>query len=237
MAYRKYFKSDQKLLVTLPKAEGQKHQEVLTMYFADGTAKVLNLKLPYRFKKGEEYQFTEDMPLSLSTESMGVGIKITATFVKYLNQDMLQVKPLGTLEVFKRRAYPRVNVKLGVKYVRGSGTLRSFQAQWAKNIKVLEKGVPPSLADLPQQQLNVSAGGIRFSVKAPVQMADLFLVLLDVEDNLPPICTLAEAAWIGEVDGKNLHQVGMQFINVLESDQKRLDRFVEINAHAIEEDE
>lgn len=237
MAYRKYFKPDQKLLVTLSE-DGREHHETLTMYFVEGSGKHMKLRLPYKLKRGEEHQFHDGEEFDLATESLGLGIRQRARYESYLNESLLQVAPVGNLQVFQRRLHPRVNVKIGIKFVRGTGNLRSFQEQWKKNVKVLEAGTNiASLQNLPVYSANLSAGGLRIPIKGPVDHADLFLILINIEDGKPPVCVLAEAAWTAEPDPKGFVATGLQFLNITDADKSRLLRFVAANDHAREEDD
>ena len=74
--------------------------------------------------------------------------------------------------------------------------------------------------------VNLSAGGIRLSLKGPVQSSELFLILLDPGDKKLPICALCEVAWTGNPDQHELVPVGLRFVNILQDDRKRIDNYV-----------
>ena len=75
-------------------------------------------------------------------------------------------------------------------------------------------------------QLNLSAGGIRFALRAPVNLAELCLMLIDLKDEKPPICAIAEVVWIRPEQDDSILSSGMRFINILDSDQKRIDNYI-----------
>jgi len=229
--YAKYFKAGQKIQLKVFDPSG--HFDTLTVYFHDHGAGHLDLTLPYRSQEGEGYPFAEGMPLELATDALGMGARIRATFAGYApgKHDVIRANITGELQVFQRRTQRRVDVVAGMRFSRGQGTLRTFREQWRKNIDILQKANPTTLPVFPESQVNLSSGGLRLLIKPPVEKADIFLVLLQLQKEEVPVCVLAEVVWIGHAKpGDDRLPAGMQFIGVVESDRRKIESFVQKQA-------
>jgi c-di-GMP-binding flagellar brake protein YcgR len=235
MQYSRFYKNGQQIILRalgVPVEAGR--MESLTTYLQDNSSDQFDLLLPYCSPQGESYPFTPQMPFELLSDSMGLGLRMTGAFKEQVGNDLIRLAVNGDYQVFQRRHYRRLDFIAGLRYTRGRGTLRSFREQWERNLQILSKGTEGVRLDrFPRAKVNLSAGGIRFSLKAPVEMADLCLLLLEV-DNLPPICALAEVIWIQEriVEGRQV--AGLRFIHILEADQKRIDDYIRQHAPTLE---
>lgn len=225
--YAKYFKPGQKIQLKVYDASGQ--FDILTVFFHDHGPGYVDLSLPYKTREGEEYPFTPEMRMELATDALGMGARIAVAFQGQTDRrDIIRARIIGELQVFQRRTQRRVDVVAGMRFSRGQGTLRTFREQWKKNVEILSKTAPEALPVFPENKVNLSSGGIRLIVKPPIEKADLFLVLLQLQKNEIPVCALAEVVWVGEkklVDDRI--EAGMQFIGVVESDRKRIENFVQ----------
>lgn len=230
MSYRKYFKVEQKLLLRPRHGEQDLERvETLTAFLLHPRGDSCDLRLPYESRPGEEFPFAKGMAVELSGEALGLGVRITGSFDRYLEQELVRIKLDPTLEVFQRRNHPRQDLLVGLRYTRGHGTLRTFRQQWKKNVRILAgKSNLEKLGSFPRCQVNLSEGGLRFAIKPPVVVADLCMVLLELEPKTPPVCALGEVVWVSDDGGQNQSgvQVGMQFINILKNDQQRLAEFM-----------
>lgn len=223
MHYSRYYKSGQKIILRALAPASPGRFESLTAYFQDNGPGYFDLLLPYGAQEEENYPFAPDMPFELLSDALGLGLKMTGRFQKMVRKDLLRVEINGDLQAFQRRNFRRLDLVVGLRYTKGKGTLRSFREQWEKNIQILQKGGDTAkLSRFPRTPVNLSAGGIRFAVKAPVQTADLCLLLLELETG-GPICTLAEVVWMEEKEVDGRQGAGMRFLNILESDQKRIE--------------
>mgnify|MGYP002398468810 FL=1 len=201
--------------------------ETLTAYFVQSAGDRFDLRLPYDCKPGEEFPFTEDMLCELHSESMGLGIRLTGKFDSHLSTSRIRVVVNNDLKAFQRRLHPRRDCRIGIRFTRGHGTLRSFRTQWEKNATILQRTKDFSkLPKFTKTDVNISAGGLRFSLKPPIEIADLCMTLIELEPGTPPVCALAEIVWLTDLDERGQRSAGMQFINVLASDQKRIIDFV-----------
>lgn len=235
MQYSKYFKSGQKIILRALNPTAPGRFESLTSYFQDNGAAHFDLLLPYGAPEEENYPFAPEMPFEILSEALGVGVRLTGQFQKMVRNDLVRLAVNGDLQVFQRRTHRRLDVVAGLRYTKGKGTLRSFRDQWEKNIQILQKGGDAAkLSRFPRTPLNLSAGGIRFAIKPPVQVADLSLLLLELESG-GPICTLAEVIWMEETEVEGRHTVGMRFLNILEADQKRIEDYIRDKASVLPE--
>ncbi len=228
MRYPKYFKSAQKIILrplAPPSPAGR--VEALTAHFHDGHGDYFDLSLPYGTTSGEQYPFTPDMPLELTSEALGLGIRLTARFVSQEATNLVRVAINCDLQMFQRRSVPRLDLSIGLRYTKGSGALLSFRRQWEKNIHLLQNGADLTrLRPFPRSQANLSSSGIRFAIKSPIAVADLGLLYLELAPGDPPICALAEVVWLEELPETGRHTAGMRFINILESDQQRINKLI-----------
>lgn len=229
MLYSRYFKAGQKILLRVLEPPGR--FEALTVYFQDGGANHFDLALPYRAQGEEGYPFTPGMALELMSDHLGLGLRLAGHFCERLDESLVRVSIESDLQLFQRRLHRRLDTTVGLRYTKGRGTLRSFREQWEKNLNILEKTRDfSSLPPFPRSQVNLSAGGVRFGIAPPVEMADLCLLLLQLEPNSRPICTLAEVVWQQEQQADGRRSVGMRFISILDADLKRIESFVKERA-------
>jgi len=231
MSYRKYFKNEQKLRLRPISGEQENERvETLTAFLLKARGDSCDLRLPYDSRPGEEFPFVPGMEVELIGEALGLGVRITGNFDHYLKSEQVRINLNQTLEVFQRRGHPRQDVKVGLRYTKGHGALRTFRQQWKKNVVILNGANDlKKLGAFPRCQVNLSQSGLRFAIKPPVQVADLCMVLLELEPETPPVCALGEVVWTtdtGEEQSQDSLQVGMQFINILKNDQKRIDNFL-----------
>ena len=227
MNYQRYFKSGQQLLLkALHDTEQNKYTELMSVFVVSVEADSLVLSLPYGADAVNQYPFKEGLLFEITTEAMGLGVKTTGTFKKKIdgNQFRLQLNP--DLQMFQRRISQRFDCKLGVRFSRAAKTLQTMREIWEKNIEVLHSPEAPIIFDgFKLCQINISSGGIRFSIKPPGNQGELCLVLVNLEDGKPPVCAIAEVVWVCMQD-ESAVTAGMRFINILSEDQQRIDDFI-----------
>ncbi|BCR03908.1 hypothetical protein DESUT3_09770 [Desulfuromonas versatilis] len=227
MRYPKYFKPGQKILIRPLVHRDDDRQETLTLYFRDGDESFFDLEIPYRIREGEDYPFTPQMPCELLSESFGLGLRLTGRFHAQQGRDRIRVEVNPDLEIYQRRQYPRIDIAAGLRYTKGRGELRTFRGQWEKNLRLLEGEAEFSrLRPFPRCQVNLSCSGIRIPIRPPVEVADLCLLFLEIAEGAKPICALAEVVWVGDAADQDRRTAGMRFIDILASDQKRIERLV-----------
>jgi len=230
MLYQRYFKKGQRLLLKALKTEDDGRTELLTVYMDGGGNGTFILALPYSENATEQYPFEEGKLFELSSEILGMGIRVSGTFLEKIDgkRIALQIKP--DLQMFQRRGFPRLDCKLGIRFTRGHGALKALRSTWEKNIQVLHSpNAPLNLEGFTPCQVNISSGGIRFALRAPASPAELCLMLINLDDGLLPICTLAEIIWVQPEQDETIVVTGMRFINILANDQKRIEKYIADN--------
>lgn len=225
--YAKYFRPEQKVQIRLVNPEDG-HLESLTLFFVNHAPKHFDLALPYKLREGEEFPFAPGMVMELTTESLGIGVRMSVAFIEYaVINEIIRVRCIDDLKVFQRRTQRRVDIVAGIRFTRGQGTLRTFRNQWLKNISILEKTPISALPPFPTLPLNLSSTGMRLAIKPPLNRADLFLVLIHLKPEEKPICALCEVVWVGSTpDADGLVPCGMQFIALTDIDRKRIENHV-----------
>ena len=238
MPYSKYLKPGQKVLLRAHRPAAAKERfEALTAFVRELGPDHLDLTLPYRAREGEEYPFAPGMSFELLSDALGLGIRLTGAYQSSRGTSLIRLHHNRDLELIRRRYFKRRNATVGLRYTKGQGKLRTFRAQWEKNIRIIGSGKAlDSLPNFPRCRVNLSGGGIRFALKMPAAIADLCLLLLELPDGKPPICALAEVVWLDEKEVEGRHLAGMQFLNILETDRKRIDQFIQSGDPEFEED-
>lgn len=228
MSLKKYFKENQKIfLKSLDEDEDQAKIDALSCYFREQGAGYIDLLIPYGTSREERYPFDPDKTLEIVSDSMGVGVRLTGQFKEFLEKDVVRICHGNDLQLIHRRVEDRRDAVLKVGYTKGKGKLRSFRQQWQKNVKILETLDDLSkLPNFPEVEVNISMTGVGFKIKTPIEVADLCLLFIDLKDGLPPVCTMTEVVWRSEEEFDGRCMTGFQFLNILESDRKRIRKFV-----------
>lgn len=227
MRYFKYFQQGQKVLMrSLSPETPEERFEALTAYVQDCGLGYLDLDLPYRLPSGEEYPFAPGMPFELLSTGLGLGLRVTGRFRKQHSSKQVRMSLNPDLHIFQRRIHRRLDTQVGVRYTKGGGKLRSLRTQWEQNVKLLGKNQDLKLPSIPAGPVNLSASGIRFPMTPPVAVADLALLLIRLDDIQPPICSLVEVVWTGHPLSDGRIPTGMQFLEILEADRKRIENYI-----------
>ncbi len=226
MPYSKYLKSGQKIMLRALSPAAERF-DALTVFLHEQGPDHLDLALPYQLRDGENYPFAPEMAFEILSDAMGVGIRLTGHFYGARGSNQVRICHNRDLQLIRRRGFLRREALIGLRYSKGRGTLRSFREQWEKNTRILNQGSNlAKLPEFPRCPVNISGSGIRFGINLPAAIADLCLLLLELPDGKPPVCILAEIVWLAErVEGDRC-QAGMQFIQVLEADRKRVNQFI-----------
>jgi c-di-GMP-binding flagellar brake protein YcgR len=231
MSLQVYFKPSQKLLLKIQgPAERQKRTELMTGYVDSVAGDLLVLTLPYGDDAVDHFPFSEGLPFEITTEALGMGIRTSAEFKAKLSGEKFSVRVTDSLQMFQRRLGPRLDCQLGIRYSRAAKSLQTMREIWERNLTVLHSPEAPLIFDgFKQTSVNISSGGIRFAVKPPANQEDLCLILINLDDSKPPICTIAEIVWTC-MQNKNIVSAGMRYINILSEDQRRIEQFIDNNS-------
>ncbi|WP_020675334.1 PilZ domain-containing protein [Geopsychrobacter electrodiphilus] len=228
MIYQRYFKTGQRVQLRakqpLP-TEGR--NELLSAKIESGDTNYFDLSLPYGPNAVKQYAFHEDMQFELSADAMGLGVRVSVNFLTKLEGNLIRVLVLPDLQMFQRRAQPRIDCTLDTRFTLGKNSFQKLRTTWEKNASILVNAKTlPTLHGFTACQLNISSSGIRFSLHPPADPTDICLMLINLNDGNPPICALAEIVWVTEPQADGTLTAGMQFINIMDQDQKRIERFI-----------
>lgn len=222
--FNKHFKPGQKVLIHLTNPDhGDDRIENISAFCQSVENGNLTLRLPYEI---DASVFTPDTKMSIVSESLGLGLKARTYFRAHLGSSLLQLRFDGDLQFFQRRPSTRLNIPIGIRYSRSNGDLRQARQQWQQHIHKLANIPPDAVPKLPSGTVNLSSGGIRLGFKTPIDRAQLCLLLLQLEADAPPICTMAEVVWSHLKDNNSACTAGLQFMGIMAEDQKRLEKFI-----------
>ena len=230
MNYQRYFKSGQQLLLkVLDDVEKNGRTELMTVFVVSLEEDSLHLSLPYGADAVDQYPFNSGLSFEISTEAMGLGVRATGKFQQKVNGNQFTLKLNPDLEMFQRRISQRFDCQLGIRFSRAAKTLQTMREIWENNLKVLHSQEAPLVFDgFKSYRVNISSGGIRFSIKPPADQGELCLILINLNDGKPPVCAIAEVVWVCMQD-ETAVTAGMRFINILSEDQQRIDSFINKN--------
>lgn len=228
MPLKKYFKEEQKIrLIAIGNEETKQKVDALTCYLVLQGNDYIDLKIPYGASKEECYPFDPEKRFEILSDSMGVGIRLTGHYEKHIKDDVVRIRHNNDLQLIHRRVEDRREAVLEIGYTKGRGRHRTFRQQWEKNIKILEQTEDLSkLPRFPKVKVNISMTGVGFMIKAPVSVADLCLLYINLDDGKPPVCTMTEVVWCSNDESDGRCMAGFQYLNILEADRKRIHKFV-----------
>ncbi|MDA3903941.1 MAG: PilZ domain-containing protein [Desulfuromusa sp.] len=227
MNYQRYFKSGQQLLLKAQNDTEQKGRtEFLTVFVVSLEEDSLLLSLPYGANAVDQYPFSEGLSFEISTEAMGLGVRTTGSFKEKIDGEKFTLQLNPDLEMFQRRISQRFDCQLPIRFSRAAKTLQTMREIWEKNLEALHSPEAPLVFDgFKSCRVNISSGGMRFSIKPPADQGELCLILINLEDGNPPVCAIAEVVWICMQD-ESVLTAGMRFSNILSEDQQRIDTFI-----------
>jgi len=225
MSYGKYFNKGQKVFLKRIFDEADRAAlDTITGYAMRSQPMQLDLGLPYGCDAADSYPFEPGMKFEVMTDSKGMGLRLTASFVEKISSQDIRLQFEGNLEFISRRIFPRVDVNAWVGIKRNVGNLADMRELWQEHLKKIKAGVSAAeLTEFNKYLVNLAGGGMRLPLTAPVEMAELVLVYLSIGDKKGIICALAEVVWVGQPQDDGRQQAGLRFLNILEEDQTRID--------------
>ena len=225
MSYDRYFTRGQ--VVFLINISEERDESVFDSF----TGKVmlcndnqLLLRTAYRLYSGEVLNLKPGMQFKLTTESMGMGVQVRAELTELVSPEELKLRLQDELSVYQRRQTSRIDIKLPLIHVPQKSSLAAFQREWHRVVKDLHKPTPPRLK-LTSTAINLSAGGFRINLAA--EPTHLALVVIDLQDEMRPVCAVAELIWRKQNDELQLTACGHRFVDILKEDQERIAAFVD----------
>ena len=224
--YSRYFVLRQKAtLINMSEDRDREHFESLSGYVVARHADIIEMHIPYPVDYDTFGAAEGKTSYKLTSESLGNGIQVMTDLIKVITGNIFQLRLRGTLELFQRRAAPRVDTSVKLFNLRRDLSLTFLRKEWKRLVEYIKlKGLPPTVV-LRDTPVNLSAGGIRLSIGTTNQPLPLSLFFFDFDDGLPPVCVLAETVWNKPENGELI--CGHRFIQILKSDQERISRYVQ----------
>lgn len=226
--YSRYFTPGQRLQVnTLCKDNLPARRESMNVLFTNYELGHFDVAIPHTWPVKEGMPFPEGRPLEIISEKYGLWLKSTASFHSQPSDKVMRLRMNNDLCIFRHRPHPRVETRVGLRYSAQRGNLPAFHRQWRQQInKLTTTAAALTAPTFVRGQVNLSASGIRMPLQTAVQKNDLCLLMLALEEPSEPICTLTEVIWTApRKDGQSI-TAGMQFLNILQQDQQRIEQFV-----------
>jgi hypothetical protein len=235
--YTRYFSPGQKILLR------SMNTDLENPRVEAATARVLNydggffdLALTHPWQTDEPF-FAEGRPLEFLSERFGLGLQSTAHLQSLSDGRVLRLRANNDLTLFRPRPKPRIETHIGLQHSASGVSLSTFYRHWTRQLdKMISSSAPLNIPILPLGPVNLSASGIRLTMKTPVSRNDLCLMTLELATDEMPICTLAEVVWMTPAQNEQRKVVGLQFLNILRQDQKRIDHFIEAAREAARHD-
>ena len=159
----------------------------------------------------------------LTSEALGSGIQVLADLTGIVSGNIFQFRMFGTLEMFQRRTVSRVEISVPSFHRCGNFSLSFFKKEWKRVMEHMRNKGGLSGLVLQESEINLSAGGIGLMVDEKNRPTPLSMLFFAVDEGLP-VCALVETVW--EKRAEAGLRCGLRFIQILKSDQERINRFI-----------
>ncbi len=227
MNFQRYFKPGQKLTLKAINTETPgARTELITVFIKTLESDRLILSMPYDPDAVDQYPFEKKSIFEITTESLGLGLKANGNFTRKIDGNHFELKLDHDLQMFQQRINQRLDCELGIRFSRSAKTLKSMRELWEKNLTILSNPEAPLIFDgFQKARVNISSGGIRLTIKPPVNHGELCLILVNLNDEKAPVCAIAEIVWSNAQENSSMI-AGMRFLNILAEDQGRIENFI-----------
>jgi len=228
MNYQRYFRPEQQLLLRVTNDINQDNRtELMSVTVITCEESTLSVSSHYGEEAVDHYPFREGLPLEITTEALGMGIRTSGCYSGQISGNSFTITLDSDMQMFQRRISRRLNCRLGIRFSRAAKTLQTMRNIWERNLEVLHSPEAPLIYEgFKTSALNISSGGLRLSIKPPANQGELCLVLINLEDGKPPVCAISEVVWVCIQDDATV-TAGMRFISILSDDQKRIEAFID----------
>ncbi len=229
--YSRYFSPGQKLQVHALRNDNlPARRESMNVLFTSYELGHFDVAIPHTWPVNEGMPFPEGRPLEIISERYGLWLKSTASFHSQPSDKVIRLRMNNDLCIFRHRPKLRVEARIGLRYSAQRGNLPTFHRQWRQQItKLTTTAAALTAPTFARGRVNLSASGIRMPIQTTVQKNDLCLLMLALDEASEPICTLTEVIWTAPREEGQGTTAGMQFLNILQQDQHRIEQFVNQN--------
>jgi hypothetical protein len=224
--FTRYFVAKQKVfLINISEGRPKELFESLSGSIVSCKGASIAVQIPYA--TGEECQetVTRQTTYKLASEYMGGGIQVMADLVRVSEDNVFHLKLHGRMEMYQRRATPRVDATIKAFQIRRDTTLAIYRKEFRRIMDGMQnKGMRPNLT-LQEASINLSAGGMRIAIEAVEPVSPLSMFFLDLAADQPLICAVAELIWKRREEDNLV--CGYRFMQINKADQERIIRYVQ----------
>ena len=226
--YTRYFLPGQKILLRSCRADQHPPRiEAVTARLISYDAGQFELALVHPWQSEEPFFAAQNPLVEMLSERFGLGLRSTALFRGIFDGKLIRLQANNDLNLFRPRPKPRINTNIGLQHFSARTGSSTFYRKWSQQvIKLKDTSAALSSPILPLGEVNLSSTGIRTILKSPVTSQDLCLMMLELQPDQIPICTLAEVIWTAPHDDPQTQVAGLQFLNILHIDQERIEHFI-----------
>lgn len=224
--YYRYFSAKTVvLLINMSKGKDSERFESFSGTIVSISNNVITMKMPYTIglnnPGGGEGHYT----YKLLSEVMGVGVQVLADLTKIEN-NIVHLRLRGNIEIFQRRQSARVDTTVGLYQFLREASMETYSKMCRSLTSHIESNGVPTEIQLSEVAINLSASGLRCSAARAISRtpAPLTMFLLDLGEQRPLICTVAELVWTRDTAVEN--SCGYRFINIRKKDRDLIARYV-----------
>ena len=178
----------------------------------------------------QEAKFSPGEFLELHTDRFELGVRLTGICLDCTDRK-LRFEAHDDLELYYRRQFWRMTIPVWHGMLRTGESKQPLYEVWEKAQDLSdEKNLDPSIhVEIVRSPLNISAGGVRMELQSPVKVKEDCLLYLCLDDGKPTVCALCEIVWVEKGESDQTRLCGLRFSNLIETDLKRIDRYVTQN--------
>ena len=186
---------------------------------------VVTIKMPYRIGRNNAEVIDGIITYKLLSEVLGVGVQVLAELTK-IEKHIIHLRLRGNIEIFQRRHAARVDTTVRLYQSLKVASIESYRVICNKLIRSIERGKLPSQIKMKETRINLSASGLRCTLPAVTGKGPppLSMFLVDLGEERPLICTVAELIWIKDHALESI--AGYRFIIIRKKDRDIIARYV-----------
>jgi hypothetical protein len=213
------------LLINVSEAKDSEHYESLSGTIISTNQNTITMRMPYTIGLNNLVTDEGQITYKLMSEVMGVGVQVLADLTKVEN-DVVHLRLRGNIEIFQRRQSARVDTTIRLYQFIRNVSMESYRIMCRRLTTYIESSGVPSEIEMEETAINLSVSGLRCAIsgasgKTP---SPLSMFLLDLGENRPLICTLAELIWTK--DNMMERVGGYRFIMIRKKDRDLIARYV-----------
>ena len=227
MNYATYFSRGQKIfLINITPGRDDSIFDAFSSTIVSCNNRQFELHPRYNLHHGDEGILSEGMLFKVTAESFGSGVQFVGK-VTSVHSGSFILEPTDQMEMYQRGQVPRTDIVTGFRSFTKTAPLAFFRHEWRRFIDSIASGRTEKF-DLPEIQLNLSAGGLRYVVDRSDHQTDLAMIFLDLQDGNPPICAVAEQLWRRSLPEEEGVAIGRRFVLIKKTDQIRIQSLIDL---------